>query len=460
MTAVSAAWTGSSVGASPAPGRSTRDVRLAVYAVQGALDTAALTAAFLAAAALRQTGAAETVFPLIAVPTFLLAGLSGRLYSVDALTDFGVAAARVTLALTATLGLTLLALFAFKESATFSRVVFFTGAGLGLPLLLLVRAPVVAVVNRRLGRRFYRRLLVLDGTDLVVPAIFDVLDARAEGLRPDTHDPLMLHAFSMAIGGADRVVVSCPPESRENWSLYLKATACAGEILVPELHGIAPLHHEEHLGLVGITVSAGPLDLRTRLIKRSFDLAVTVPAILLLSPVLLLVAIAVTLDSPGPILFRQRRMGRANRLFDVYKFRTMRHELSDRDGHRSTAPGDHRITRVGRLLRSTSLDELPQLFNVLEGDMGLVGPRPHALGSTAGDELFWRIDSRYWLRHAIKPGITGLAQVRGLRGTTDKRCDLEQRLQSDLEYVSDWSLLTDIGILARTAMVLVHARAY
>ena len=200
--------------------------------------------------------------------------------------------------------------------------------------------------------------------------------------------------------------------------------------------------------------------MRNRILKRLLDLIVTVPAIVLLSPLLLAVAIAVKLDSPGPVLFRQRRMGRANQLFDVWKFRSMHVEACDAVGATSTSRGDRRITRVGRVIRATSIDELPQLFNVLNGDMSLVGPRPHALGSMAGDQLFWHVDERYWLRHAIKPGLTGLAQVRGQRGATDHRDDLARRLESDLAYVANWSVLRDVVILVRTLQVLVHRNAY
>ena len=118
------------------------------------------------------------------------------------------------------------------------------------------------------------------------------------------------------------------------------------------------------------------------------------------------------------------------------------------------------MTRVGRFIRATSLDELPQLFNVLAGDMSLVGPRPHALGSLAGLELFWDVDQRYWHRHALKPGITGLAQVRGFRGATLQRDDLVNRLQADLEYFEGWSIWRDIGIMLATFRVVVHRNAY
>jgi lipopolysaccharide/colanic/teichoic acid biosynthesis glycosyltransferase len=121
---------------------------------------------------------------------------------------------------------------------------------------------------------------------------------------------------------------------------------------------------------------------------------------------------------------------------------------------------DERVTRVGAVLRKWSLDELPQLFNVLRGDMSVVGPRPHAAAAKAGDSLYWEVDHRYWERHCIKPGMTGLAQVRGHRGSTDDHQDLIDRLQSDLEYVTKWSIWRDLRIIVATIGVLVHHKAY
>jgi polysaccharide biosynthesis protein PslA len=172
------------------------------------------------------------------------------------------------------------------------------------------------------------------------------------------------------------------------------------------------------------------------------------------------IAMAIRLESKGPALFRQPRVGRGNRIFQILKFRSMRSEAGDGAGSRSTTRDDDRVTRLGRFLRRTSLDELPQLLNVVLGDMSLVGPRPHALSSRAEEALFWEIEGRYWERHSIKPGITGLAQVRGFRGATHKRADLTNRVASDLEYVIGWNLLRDISILLRTLRVIVHANAY
>ena len=171
-------------------------------------------------------------------------------------------------------------------------------------------------------------------------------------------------------------------------------------------------------------------------------------------------ALAVKLDSPGPVFFRQRRVGRGQAPIELLKFRTMRTDRCDADGAHSTRRSDDRITRIGGFLRRTSLDELPQLFNVLAGSMSLVGPRPHAIGSRAGEKLFWEVSHDYWLRHAMKPGMTGLAQVRGHRGATTREEDLTLRLRSDLEYLSGWTPLRDLAIIARTARVVMHPNAF
>jgi lipopolysaccharide/colanic/teichoic acid biosynthesis glycosyltransferase len=172
------------------------------------------------------------------------------------------------------------------------------------------------------------------------------------------------------------------------------------------------------------------------------------------------IAFAIRAEDGGAVFFRQDRIGLGNRPFRIWKFRTMRVQYADRLGAVSTAREDTRVTRVGRFLRRTSLDELPQLFNVLARQMSIVGPRPHAPASRAEDLLFWDIDERYWHRHSVRPGITGLAQVRGLRGATERQGDLEQRLYSDLEYVAKWSLLRDLRIILGTVRVLLHRNAF
>jgi len=240
----------------------------------------------------------------------------------------------------------------------------------------------------------------------------------------------------------------------------MRRTGLQTEVLEPHFSGITPLALHRLAGSPTLVISRGPLTIRERVAKRAFDLVVTIVSAPLLIPFSCLIAAAVKLDSRGPAFFVQRRVGQNNRQFDCCKFRTMRSETNDQKGDRSASPDDDRLTRVGRLLRRISLDELPQLWNVFKGEMSLVGPRPHALGSTAEGRLFWEAAEGYWLRHAIKPGMTGLAQVRGFRGATESREELEQRVASDLEYMNSWSFWLDIKILLRTWSVLVHDKAY
>jgi lipopolysaccharide/colanic/teichoic acid biosynthesis glycosyltransferase len=158
------------------------------------------------------------------------------------------------------------------------------------------------------------------------------------------------------------------------------------------------------------------------------------------------------------VLFRQRRIGFNGQSFDVLKFRTMYHEAADPSVLRQVREGDPRVTPVGALLRRTSLDELPQILNVLRGDMSFVGPRPHAPGTRAGGKLFEDVTPRYAARHRVKPGLTGLAQVRGWRGPTETEEKLIRRIESDLEYIATWSPWLDFCIILRTLVAVARMR--
>jgi len=181
----------------------------------------------------------------------------------------------------------------------------------------------------------------------------------------------------------------------------------------------------------------------------------------LLGPAMLLIALAIKLDSPGPVLFRQRRDGFNGRAFEVLKFRSMRVEAADHAGARQTTKNDDRITRLGALLRRTSLDELPQLLNVMRGDMSLVGPRPHPIGMRTENKLCHEIIEEYAHRFRVKPGITGWAQVNGQRGATHTPEQLRRRVEYDLAYVENWSIMLDLKIIAATAIkVFTTENAY
>jgi len=194
--------------------------------------------------------------------------------------------------------------------------------------------------------------------------------------------------------------------------------------------------------------------------KWLFDKIVGSLALISLAPIMLLVAIAIKLDSRGPVLFKQRRYGFNNELIEVYKFRSMYAEQTDATASKLVSKGDPRVTRVGRFIRKTSLDELPQLFNVVfAGNLSLVGPRPHAVHAKAVDRLYDEAVDGYFARHRVKPGITGWAQIHGWRGETDSHEKIQQRVEHDLYYIENWSILLDLYILAQTPFALIKTES-
>ena len=186
-----------------------------------------------------------------------------------------------------------------------------------------------------------------------------------------------------------------------------------------------------------------------------FDRGVARTAIILLSPVMIATAIAIKLESKGPVIFRQKRHGFNNELIEVYKFRSMYTDLADASASKLVTKGDPRVTKVGRIIRKTSIDELPQFFNVLKGELSVVGPRPHALQAKADNKLYYEAVDGYFARHKVKPGVTGWAQINGWRGETDTVDKIMQRVNHDLYYIENWSILLDLYILFMTPFSLV-----
>ncbi len=220
--------------------------------------------------------------------------------------------------------------------------------------------------------------------------------------------------------------------------------------VVPVRVGIAVPLARSPVGFAVTRVHEEPLGTADRAIKRLTDIVVALAMLLFLGPLLLLVAAAVKLDSPGPVFFRQVRSGYNNRRFDALKFRSLRHEMADPLADRLVTRDDPRVTRVGAFLRRTSIDELPQLINVLMGDMSLVGPRPHPLNAKAGGRPYEEVVERFQRRYRVRPGITGWAQVNGLRGNTETEDHLQRRVDFDLDYIRRWSLWLDLLILLKT----------
>ena len=204
-----------------------------------------------------------------------------------------------------------------------------------------------------------------------------------------------------------------------------------------------------------------PLTAWGAFLKAAMDRVLAAILIILFSPVMLATAIAVRLESKGPILFKQRRYGFNNELIEIYKFRSMYADKTDASAAKLVTKNDPRVTKVGRIIRKTSIDELPQLFNVLTGELSLVGPRPHATQAKAAEALYEQVVDGYFARHKVKPGITGWAQIRGWRGETDTREKIEQRVKHDLDYIDRWSLGFDLYIILKTPFALLRsANAY
>lgn len=396
----------------------------------------------------------------VLVPIYWSIALSLQVYSLTALRRPGFARARALTALMGAETVLLFVGFATRSTDNFSRVSSLLGLVFSILLLLWGRAVVAPLVRARCGEAAINTLLIDDGGDaLRVPHAYHI-DAREHHLAPDLSDPHMMDRLGLYMMNMDRVMVSCPRERRTAWALVFKSANISGEIVDPEVNSLGVIGARRDRGYGALIVASGPLGLRSRAIKRLFDVTTAGGAVLALSPLLLLVALLIKLEDGGPVFFVQKRTGRGNRFFPIFKFRSMRVAQLDSAGARSASKDDDRITRIGRIIRRTSIDELPQLFNVLRGEMSVVGPRPHAIGSLAGDKLFWEVDHRYWLRHSLKPGLTGLAQVRGLRGATDTESDLANRLQADLEYLDGWTIWRDINIILNTVRVLVHDRAF
>lgn len=401
------------------------------------------------------------VMVALIAPVFMILAVNNGAYGIQMLNNVRASSRRALLSFFQAVLLALVVIFLSKIAEQLSRLAFLIGFGFTVPGLILARILIRRLAVQLMGNVPRIEAFIIDGpVERAPPSHMLVIDAQAIGLDPARHDAGMAALLAHAVGGAEHVVVACPDERLHDWSMALKSLAAKGEILVPGMARFAPAQGGTFDHQPTLVVAGGPLTFRDRIIKRLFDTAFSAAAILLLSPVLIITAIAIKLTSPGPVLFRQERLGRDARPFHIFKFRSMRTDMTDARADQLTLKDDPRVTRVGAFIRKTSIDELPQLFNVLLGDMSIVGPRPHAPGAKAANVLYWEVDARYWARHCIKPGITGLAQVRGHRGNTVEEEDLVLRLQSDLEYVTGWSIWRDLRIVAATMGVLVHNNAY
>jgi lipopolysaccharide/colanic/teichoic acid biosynthesis glycosyltransferase len=339
------------------------------------------------------------------------------------------------LALTLAFVLLLAFLFLNGTLALYSRGTFVAQVAFALPVQIAVRAMLWHAVEtaRKRGRWIPPGVIVLVFPGVEMPQLKAILhDGR--NLRCDSA-LLLFDADTM------KTVVRAV-DSLSEIPLRLQ--------LLPI--GMLDLMHSSRIGYYGcarvIEISSGPCWVADRLLKRGLDLVVGTAATLLLLPLMLIVAVWIKLDSPGPVLFRQIRHGYNNKPINVLKFRTM---VAHEDGGQfcQATRNDPRVTRVGRILRRTNIDELPQLLNVVRGEMSLVGPRPHAV---AHNEMYDGQIARMARRHNVKPGITGWAQVNGFRGETDTLEKMRGRVEHDLYYIDHWSFAFDVKILIKTLL--------
>jgi Undecaprenyl-phosphate glucose phosphotransferase len=375
--------------------------------------------------------------------------------------------------------LLLAAAFALKLSSTLSRSGVATFPGLACLLVLFLRWIAGKFVRTMSEQNVFGRNVVVAGSgaqsqqllqflDKAKPQFMSVLgvfvdDAQSRQPKFD-HVPVLgtmeqLEDFTRR-HDVDDIIIAEP------WSADAKIQQLVNRLrelpvnvyLSADLIGFRtsfrppPSHYEE---IPVVELVGRPLSGWDVVAKSIFDLVLGSIALIILSPLLLLIAIAIKLDSKGTVLFRQKRLGFNNSVFEIYKFRSMYADAANAPKTVQATKNDPRVTRVGRILRRTSLDELPQLLNVLNGTMSLVGPRPHAIDH---NEEYARQIRGYFARHRVKPGITGWAQVHGLRGETRELERMEQRVKYDVDYSENWSLWLDVRILLRTVGIAIRGQ--
>lgn len=439
-----------------------RHKRATLYALSLLLDCLALAAGNFVASYLRDQQWLEIAgqpLSLLAIPVLVMFEIAREAQSVEALESRSIGTTRALSSLGATALFIVCLSFLFKVE-DLSRVGFAVSFGTAAILIVIGKVILDRIFWSAMDGTATASLLLIDGLQATPEKAMKVIDLQAVGASPNLANPGALDVLSRIIEPYDRVVVACPCEKRQAWATFLRGHDVGGEILLDGDITLGAVAIGQSGNYDTLVLSRGPLNLAQRMQKRIFDLVLASLALVLLLPLFAVVAVALKLESSDPIFFRQTRIGLGNRLFTILKFRSMRQDMADDEGRRSTRREDERVTLVGRFIRRTSIDELPQLINVWRGEMSMVGPRPHALGSLAGDSLFWEITDGYWVRHALKPGITGLAQVRGFRGATEVPADLKNRVRADLEYLMHWSLWLDFVILLRTLRVLMHDKAY
>jgi len=385
---------------------------------------------------------------------------------------------RVTLVYTATMAVLSTVAFVTKAAEFYSRGWAMLWVVLTVAQLLLIRAVlyyllqrwsqkgllarVVAVVGGdQIGEQLIAKLRLAGENEIVIAGVFDDrrtrLPAVVSGCRIlGTTDDLISFARNTLI---DEIIIALPLRAEQRIGDLvekLRSLPIDLRLNIDSINSFPMQGIGEVASVRTIEIIDRPLKNWSRVVKWFEDRVLCAMMLIAIAPLMALIALAIRLDSPGPILFAQNRFGFNNKLIGVLKFRTMHMEKCDPSGATRTLPNDPRVTRVGRILRSFSLDELPQLINVLRGEMSLVGPRPHVPAMKAGERLYHEAVDTYFRRHRVKPGITGWAQVNNARGEIDSLEKARRRVIYDLYYIDNWSFWFDLKILFLTIRVTLR----
>ena len=451
---------------------------LLVLAVVGMATYVAYVAGGISATEMHDVG---TYAVAVSAVCFLTAMIfhAANVYNIQAYNTPIRQTAKITLALLMVFALFIAGLFFLKMGDVFSRVWMATYFLLGWLFILFFRFSFAAVLQQWCKEgRIYRRAVVVGGgeqgvevikaleanetSDIRICGIFDErgddrVPARIEGYpKLGNYDELVEFGRNSRI---DLLIVTLPLTAESRLMSVLKKLWVLPVDVRLAAHTTKLRFRPRAYSYIGkvpfIDIFDKPLADWDFVLKWLFDKGIALMALVLLSPVMIGTALAVKLTSSGPVLFRQKRYGFNNELIEVYKFRSMYTTMADANASKLVTKDDPRVTPVGRFIRKSSLDELPQLFNVLKGELSLVGPRPHALLAQAASQNYHDVVDGYFARHRVKPGITGWAQIHGWRGETDTEEKILKRVEYDLYYIENWSILLDLYILLKTPYSLL-----
>lgn len=419
---------------------------------------------------------------LTAAGTSSLSFQAFRLYDLSMLSSILRQLPRIILAWTLVFAFLTATAFFLKLGIEYSRIWVASWYLIGIALLIGFRTLLSSAVRQWANAgRLNRRAVIIGGgpaaeelisaleasndTDIRIYGIFDDRNDKRVNKRVSGYpklgniDELVEFGRKMRL---DLLIVSLPITAENRLLQLLKKLWVLPVDICLSAHTSKLRFRPRAYSYIGnvpfVDVQDKPITDWDYVLKWIFDKVVATLILIAALPVMTLVALAIKLDSRGPVFFRQKRYGFNNELIEVFKFRSMRADRSDQDAARLVTKNDSRVTAVGRFIRKTSLDELPQLFNVLKGELSLVGPRPHAMQAKAANALYDEVVDSYFARHRVKPGITGWAQINGWRGETDTEDKIQRRVEHDLFYIENWSIWFDLYILFRTPFSLLNTQ--